>query len=156
MGTRQSTPHESNASSSFEQLVGTEVEGVLKVSEAALNELLHIEGSPLRGARLTVTAGNQVVVRYGVLHARAGEPQIVWVGSSPRLILSLTSLIVALALKAALRQPYVEVHGRRLVIHLQDVPALSGWRNLWSHFRRLEVALDGAGVRLQFGLTITE
>jgi hypothetical protein len=137
------------------ELTGTHVEGTLRVSAAALNELLNLEGSRLRGATVEVRSDNEVVVRHGVVRATMTLPHAVEVGSSPRATLSMASVMVALALKALLRQPYVQVHGRHLTIHLAEVPALRSLRTVWPHVRRVEVATEREGVRLRVVFTVT-
>jgi hypothetical protein len=86
---------------------------------------------------VTPTA-NRLVVRYGVLHATATLSTALEVGPSPRLTLTLASFVVAVALKAALRQPYVTISGRRVTVHLADVPALQSIRGVWPHVRRVD------------------
>jgi hypothetical protein len=125
------------------------------VSAAALNELLNIEGSRVRGATVEVRPDNQIVFRHGVVHATVTLPHAVEVGASPRATLSLASVMVALALKAMLRQPYVQIHGRHLTIHLAEVPALHSLRTVWPHVRRVEVATEPEGVRLRVVFTVT-
>jgi hypothetical protein len=126
------------------------------VSAVALNELLNLADSRLRGATVEVGLDNQVVFRHGVVRATATLPYTVEVGSSPRITLSLASVVVALALKALLRQPYVHFQGRHLTIHLAEVPALQSWRAVWPHVRSVEVATEREGVRLRVVLTVTE
>ena len=131
------------------------MEGSFKMSAATLNELLNIEGSRVRGATVEVRPDNQVVFRHGVVRATVTLPHAVEVGSSPRATLSLASVMVALALKALLRQPYVQVQGRHLTIHLAEVPALHALRSVWPHVRRVEVATEREVVRLRVVFTVT-
>ena len=138
------------------QLTGTHLEGTLNVSAAALNELLNVKGSRLRGATVEVQPDNEIVFRHGVVRATVTLPHAVEVGSSPRATLSLNSVMVALALKALLRQPYVQVQGRHVTIHLAEVPALQSLRTVWPHVRRLEVATEREAVRLRVVFTVTE
>jgi hypothetical protein len=137
------------------QLDGTHVEGIFRVSAAALNELLNIDGSRLRGATVEVRPDNQVVFRHGVVRATVTLPHAVEVGSSPRATLSLASVVVALALRALLHQPYVQIQGRHLTIHLAEVPALQSLRTVWPHVRSVEVATEREGVRLRVVFTVT-
>ena len=140
----------------LDQFAGTHVEGAITVSAAALNELLGTGASPLHGATLDVMPGNQLVVRYGVLHATATLPAAIDTGASPRITVTLASLLVAMGLKAALRQPYVEVSGRRLTICLADVPPLQSIRELWPYVRRVELSTDRGAVRAHFVFSMSE
>lgn len=122
------------------QFAGTELHGAISISEKALNELLNSPGSPGRGATITVGRDHDVVVRYGLLHARARLPRAIEVGHAPRLTFVLDSTLVALALRAAVRQPYINISGREVTISLADVPALYRFRDRWRY-------LSSAGLR---------
>jgi hypothetical protein len=60
-----------------------------------------------------------------------------------------------MALKALLRQPYIQLHGRQMTIHLAAVPALDALRPLWPFVRRMELATERGGVRLRFEFIVT-
>jgi len=137
------------------QFAGTHVQGTVNVSEAALNELLSSAGSRLRGATLRIGPDNQVVVRHGIVRATATLPQAIDMGSSPRATVSLASVIVAIGLKALLREPYIQMHGRELTIHLAAVPALEPFRPIWPSLRRIEVTTERGRLRLHFELIVT-
>ncbi len=138
------------------QFVGTRAEGTINVSQAALNDLLNLDALALRGATLVVGADNQVVLRYGAFRVRATLPRAIETGPSPRVTVSLASFVVAIALRAALRQPYISVQGRQLAIALADVPALRPMRALWEHLRRAELATEPGIVRVGFLFAMTE
>jgi hypothetical protein len=127
----------------------------VRVSAATLNELLNIDGSRLRGATVEVRPDNQVVFRQGVVRATLTLPHAVEVGTSPRATLSLASVVVALALKALLHQPYVQIQGRHLTIYLAEVPALQAWRTVWPHVRSVEVTTERDGVSLRVVFAVT-
>jgi hypothetical protein len=138
------------------QLAGTQVQGTVRVSEAALNELLNSDTSRLRGATLQIAPDNRVVFRHGIVRAAVTLPYVIETGPSPRATLSLASVMVAMALKALLRQPYLQVHGRELTIHLAAVPALERFRPIWPYLRRVAVATERGGLRLHFEFIVTE
>jgi hypothetical protein len=132
----------------LEPFTGSHVEGTIAVSAAAVNEILRTSGPPLADVTLELRPGNQLIVRYGILHASATlEPEIE-AGASPRVAVTLASFAIALALRAAVRQPFLSFSGRRLVINLAEVPALAGARGLWPHLRQAGFSTDEAGVRV--------
>jgi hypothetical protein len=126
------------------------------VSESAVNELLNLDGSTLRGATVAISAGNQIVLRYGAFRVRATLPPAIEAGPSPRVTLSLASFVVAFALKAALRQPYISVTGRQLTITLADLPALQRLRGFWSELRRAELTTEPGSVRVDLVVSVAE
>jgi hypothetical protein len=121
-----------------------------------LNELLHVGPSRLGDVNLAVAPDNQIVVHYGVVHATATLPPAIEAGPSPRLTLTLASLVVALALRAAVREPFLSFSGRRMTISLADVPALQPMRDLWPHVRRVGLSTNGKGVRVHVAISIDE
>jgi hypothetical protein len=125
------------------------------LSEATLNELLNSHDSPTRGATVEVRPDNQIVFRQGIVRATVTLPHAVEMGAAPRATLSLASVMVALALKAVLRQPYVHVHGRQLTVRLAEVPALRSLHDIWPYLRRVELATEPNGVRLDFVFIVT-
>ena len=134
----------------------THVAGALKLSEAALNELLNTTESPVRGATISVAPDNEVVIRYGMLHARVTLPHVIDVGAAPRVRLRLASLLVGVAVSAALRQPYIRVSGREITIALADVPALHGFREMWPYVKSAGLRTDGRAVVMDFRVSVTE
>jgi hypothetical protein len=126
------------------------------VSESAVNELLNLDGSTLRGATVAIRGGNQIVLRYGAFRVRATLPRAIDAGPSPRVTLSLASFVVAFALKAALRQPYISVTGRQLTIALADLPALQRLRGFWSELRRAELTTEPGSVRVDLVVSVAE
>jgi hypothetical protein len=140
----------------LDQFCGTQIAGTLKVSEAALNELLDTKESPLPGATISVAPDNEVVFRYGVFRARVTLVPWVEVGATPRIRLQLASLLVRLALSRALRQPYIRVSGREVTISLAAVPALHGWREVWPYIKSAGLRTDGGAIVIDFTFSMTE
>ena len=134
---------------------GTHIDGTFFLSEASLNELLRA-GAPVDGATVSVGADNQLVMRYGILQAAATLPPSIETGASPRLTLTLASFVVAIALRAALRQRYLSISGRRLTIDLANLPGLEAVRPFWSHVRGVDLATDGRNVRVRVVFAIDE
>ncbi len=138
------------------QFVGTQLAGALKISEAALNELLNTKESPVRGAAISLASNNDVVFRYGMLRARVTQIRVIDVGAAPRIRLLLASLFVGLALSAALRQPYIRVNGREVTISLADVPALHGFREVWPYVTSAGLRTDGRAIVMDFTFSVME
>ncbi len=140
----------------LDQLAGSAAEATLRLAESSINELLRAGEPPLNGATIAIGTGNQVTVHYGMLHARATlEPELE-IGRAPRLTVTLASFMVAVALRAALRQPYVTLSGRRLTIDLAAVPALAPMARYWPHLRRVAITTADRTVRLDVSIRIDE
>jgi hypothetical protein len=139
------------------QLAGTRMNGTLQVAERALNDLL-AETSPQSSApSIELLARNEVVVRYGVFHARAELPAVTDFGGSPTITVRLASVVIALAVKAATRRtPFVHVHGRYVTVNLAQVPALQPWRDAWRHVTQFELATEPRRLRVRFAVNIKE
>jgi hypothetical protein len=137
------------------QLAGTRLDGTFHVAEATVNELLRLGPAPLSGCLVELAAGNRVVVRYGPFQATAAiaayEP-----GPSPRLRLALGSFVVALGLRAAVRQPYVRVSGREVVIDLAAIPALQPYAAFWPILRRVAVETTPGRARVDVEIVVAE
>lgn len=119
------------------QLTGSSIEADLKVSEATINEWLARGSTSSSHLSVELRAANSVVVRHGVFHARAQLPAAIEPGDSPRLTLVLASIVLAVALRAVVRQPFIHIHGRHVTIDLVSVSGLESWRELWKHVRGL-------------------
>jgi hypothetical protein len=138
----------------LDQLVGTDIAGALAITEAAINELLKSERSPAAGATISVEGDNQVVLRYGLLRARAALPRAIDVGDAPRVKVVLASVLVGLALSAAVRQPYIQVRGREVTLLLADIPALQSLRDVWPHVKAAGLRTEGTRVVMDFRFSV--
>ena len=116
-------------------LTGSRVQATLQIAERAINDVLALIVGASTHPVVELLPERTVLVRYGLLHARAELPPSLT--SDARLSLHLASLLVAMALKALVRQPFVHVHGRHLTIDLAAIPALHPWRDLWRHIDQL-------------------
>lgn len=137
------------------QLRGSRAAGVLQVAEFFINDLLRIL-SPPGGSppSLAVGARNHVMLRYGMFHANAELPLAVDTGPRPRLTISLASVVVAWALRAAARQPFLHFHGRHITVDLAAVPGLEAWRDVWPHLKALRITTARGLVQFQFLISI--
>lgn len=140
----------------LDQLAGTNITGLVKLSATAANELLGQEGSPVQGATVAFEPDNQVVFRYGVLHARATLREEIDTGTSPRITLVLASVLVAFALGTLVRLPYLQVSGRDVTIAIGDLPALGPLRALWSHVTRARIRAESGALAVEFTVSIKE
>ena len=139
------------------QVRGSRATGTLQIQVHAINEVLAtLAGRSSTAPLLELDAQNVVTLRYGVLHARAELPRQVGDPQSGRITVLLASLVVAWALKAAVRQPFLHVHGRRLTIDLAAVPALAAWRDLWRYLQQLTFETTPNGLRVGFLVAVND
>ena len=138
------------------QLRGSHAEGVIEISELAVNEVISLarrgEGVPT----VQLMGDNRLEVRYGVVHARAELPVALDLGPAPRMTVKLESRVVAWALGAVVRLPFVEFDGRLVTIFLAAVPALSPYRALWPHIKSARFATAPGVLRVELGLSIDQ
>jgi hypothetical protein len=66
----------------------------------------------------------------------------------------LASVLVALAVKAFIQQPFITIEGRRLTIHLAQLPALAAWRDLWTHLQHLTFETVPGALRIGFDIRL--
>jgi hypothetical protein len=138
------------------QLRGSHAEGVIEISELAVNEVISLarrgEGVPT----VQLMGDNRLEVRYGVVHARAELPVALDLGPAPRMTVKLESRVVAWALGAVVRLPFVEFDGRLVTIFLAAVPALAPYRALWPHIKSARFATAPGVLRVELGLSIDQ
>jgi hypothetical protein len=140
----------------IDHFAGTHLAGALRISEDALNELLNIEQSPFRGATIAVDSENVLVLRYGLIRARFALVPVIEVGDSPRVRLLLASMLISLAMRTAMEQPYITVKGREVTVSLAEVPALQHLHEVWAHVRSAGLRTDGHALVVDFTFSITE
>jgi hypothetical protein len=140
----------------LEQLRGSRAEGTIEISESALNEVIGLASCGGTVPTLQVMEHNQLEVRYGLVHARAELPAALETGPAPRLTVTLASVMVAWALRAVVRLPFVEFNGRLVTIHLAAVPALASYRALWPHVKSARFATLSHALRVDVGLSIDQ
>jgi hypothetical protein len=139
----------------LQQVAGSHVNGSFRIQESTVNELLRRGPAPLSACDVAIAAGNRIVVRYGMLHATATIDGYD-AGPSPRLRLTLASLVVALALRAWLRQPYVQASGRQVEVAIAAVPALAPYAAIWPHVRRVHIETAPARARVDVEVFVGE
>lgn len=138
-------------------LTGTHAAGTVQMKEQALNDVMRLL-TPDASTHATVQLqpDNTVLVRYGLLHARAQLPSVVTEDELPRVTFRLASVLVAWGIKAAVHRPFLQVHGRFVSIDLSAVPGLSAWRDLWVYLRRLSFEVVPGALRIGFEVSINE
>src|SRR5688500_279392 len=98
-------------------LAGTAAAGAIRIAEADLNDAI----APVAAAsrfKLELHGDNRVLVRFGVFHATVVLPPPSDLSQSSALTFSLGSIAIAWALKAVVKQPYVRIHGRHVIVDL--------------------------------------
>lgn len=136
------------------QLRGTRADGGVQITESALNDVIAAATGGGNSPTVRLLGANRIEVRYGIIHARAELPTAIAAGPAPRVTVALASTVVAWALRATLRQPFVEFHGRHVTIHLAAVPALASFRALWPHLTSARFSTAPGLLRVQVGISI--
>jgi hypothetical protein len=138
-------------------LTGTHAAGTVQMAEQALNEVMRrLTPAASTHTLVQLQPGNTVMVRYGLLHARAQLPSAVTEDELPRVTFRMASVLVAWGIKAAVRRPFLHVHGRFVSIDLSAVPELSAWSEWWRHLRRLSFEVVPGALRVGFVVSINE
>ena len=138
------------------QLSGTHAEGTLQFAATAINELMARSRPGHAHPVLELHPDNEVLLRYGLVHAHARVPRMVELNGAPHVTLLLRSLLVALALRAVVHQPYIHIHGRHVTIDLAAVPALAPWREMWRHLRQVEIETSPEALRVRFAVAVAD
>jgi hypothetical protein len=137
------------------QLSGTHAAGTLQIAQSAMNDALAAIGAGRTPPAIEMQPANTMLVRFGMLHAHATLPPRLEAGASPRLTLRLRSLLVAMALRAAVHQPFIHIHGRQLTIELSAIPAFQEWRELWKFLELAEFETVPGALRIRFSVRVT-
>jgi hypothetical protein len=138
------------------QVAGSNVSVDLKISAAALNEVLALTSPGGRAPIVEVIPGNVFVVRHGLFHAHAQLPAEIRPAEAPFLTLRLASRILGWTLRAVVHQPFMRIQGRDVTIALAQVPALEPWRDLWRHVARVTFATALGVVRTGAEIAVRE
>jgi hypothetical protein len=138
------------------QLSGTRIEGTFQIDQSALNDVIAIAMKGDTVPTVRVLEANRIEIRYGVIHARAQLPPALAAGPAPRVTVMLASTVIAWVLRATLREPFVEVHGRHVTIHLAAVPAFASFRTFWPHLKFVGFSTVPGVVRMQLGVAIDD
>ena len=131
------------------RLRGTTLDAVIHIAESDLNELM-ASLSPT-ALTLEIQPDNRIVARHGVLHGTVLLPRSSDLSRGPELTFLLASSAVAFALKHTLKQPFLHVRGKHVIVNLAGIPALRQYRELLRYLTRVEIvtARRGLAVRLQ-------
>jgi hypothetical protein len=135
-------------------LRGTVADGIVRVAEADINNVLATTPAAAAGLKVEIHDDNRILARYGVLHATVVLPPRSDLSQSPELTFALGSVAVAWALKAVLKQPYVRIHGRHVTVDLAGVPALAPYRHLLRHVRQIELTTTAPILTVRFHVAI--
>lgn len=137
------------------QLNGTNAAGTIQITEAALNDAIHVGTGVGSAPTIRLFDDNLVEVRYGMMHARAVLPVALDTGAAPRVTVALASTVVAWGLRAAVRQPFVEFNGRNMTIHLASVPAFASFRDVWPHVTSAQLSTAPGVLRVHLSVSIS-
>lgn len=131
---------------------GTQVSGTVQVVESAINDVLarSLPNSP----SIALQPGNQVLVRYGMLHANVALPPTLECGPQPRLTLTLASLVVAWTIRTMSPLPFVQVRGRDVIIELAAIPALQPWREFLPHIRAARLSTERGALQIHLVIDV--
>ncbi len=122
------------AANGFEGLAGARLRATVPLSQVVLNDVLRqVRGVP-QGFALDLQPDQVLMVRYGLVHARAVlDPEVRMGGGAPTITLELASTVIAWTLSRALRLEGVRFAGRRVTIDLGALDGLHGYRAYWRH-----------------------
>ncbi len=137
------------------QLTGTNAKGTVQITEAALNDAIRVATSGGNPPAIRLFDDNLIEVRYGMMHARAVLPVAIDTGAAPRVTVVLASTVVAWGLRAAVRQPFVEISGRNLTLHLASMPALASFREVWPHVTSAQLSTAPGVLRVHLSVSIS-
>jgi hypothetical protein len=138
------------------QLRGSHAAGVIQITELAVNEVIGLARRDGAVPTVQLMGDNRLEIRYGVVHARAELPLAIDLRPAPRMTVKLESRVVAWALNAVVRLPFVEFDGRLVTIDLTAVPALAPYHALWPHLKSARLATAPGVLRVEVGLSIDE
>ena len=134
------------------RLTGTHAVVALPLRQAVLNEVLRLIPGVPPDLVIEIGSHRHVLVRYGVFHANARLAPALTTGPAPVLALELASQLVAWGLQRAPLPRFVRIAGRRVNVHLAEIPALREFAPLWRHAE--QVSFDSAPGRLDVRATL--
>ena len=135
-------------------LRGTAGEGVVRIAEPDLNDMLASAAGSAAGLKVEIQNGNRVLARLGALHATVFLPPDTDLSRSPSLTFELGSIAVAWALKRMLKQAFVRIQGRQVAVDLAAVPALAPYRELLQYIRRVDMTTAAGVLTVRFHVAI--
>jgi hypothetical protein len=135
-------------------LRGTNVAGVVPLTQALLNDLLRNSGSTARDVTLEIHPANRVVVHYGAFHVEAVLADVMELGASPTLSLTLASTVIAWTMKRTLNMPGLHIEGKRVTFDLGTVDAVRAYRQLWPHIKSVKLGTEAGVLTVVFEILI--
>jgi hypothetical protein len=139
------------ASSGFPRLGGTRLTGTLPLRESVINDAIRRSPQMPPGLAVEILDSNRLVARYGFVHATAVLDEQVRVGrEAPQISFELASVMVAWALKQALRLPAIRVEGRRVTIDVGALGTVDARHPYWSHLRQVRLRTTPGQVHVDF------
>jgi hypothetical protein len=135
-------------------LRGTNVAGVVPLTQALLNELLKNSSNTARDVTLEIHPANRVVVHYGAFHVEAVLADVMELGPSPAVSLTLASTVIAWTMKRTLDMPGVHIEGKRVTFDLGTVDALNAYRQLWPHIKSVKFGTEAGVLIVVFEILI--
>ena len=135
----------------FPHIAGGRVAGTLRVTQAPLNGALRRLRNLPPGLTLDVHDDNRIVIRYGVVQATMVIVEDVQLGDGgPRLQLMLTSVLVALALRAVVRTPAIFISGRAITVDLAALDRTGRLQPYWALLRRARLRTTPGHIHIEF------
>ena len=139
------------AESGFARLVGTRLTGTLPLREAVLNDAIRRSPRIPPGLAVEILDSNRLVARYGIVSAAAVLDDEVRVGQgAPQISFELASVMVAWALKQAVRLPALRFEGRRVIIDVGAIDGVDSTHPLWSCLLRARLRTTPGLVHIDF------
>jgi hypothetical protein len=139
------------AESGFARLVGTRLTGTLPLTAAVLNDAIRRSPRIPPGLTVEILDSNRLVARYGVVSAAAVLDDDVRVGGgAPQIAFELNSVMVAWALKQAVRLPALRIEGRRVTVDVGALDGVDPTHPLWSYLLRARLRTTPGHVHIDF------
>jgi hypothetical protein len=135
-------------------LRGMNVAGVVPLTQPLLNELLKNSGSAPRDVSLEIHAANKIVVHYGAFHVEAVLDDVMKLGTSPTISLTLASTVIAWTMKRTVNMPGLQIDGKRVTVDIGAVDALRGYRELWPHIKSVKLGTEPGVLTVVFEILI--
>jgi hypothetical protein len=135
----------------FPRLSGTRLTGTLPLKESVINDAIRRSPQLPPGLALEILDENRLVARYGIVRATAVLDDEMSVGpSAPQLSFELASVMVAWALKQALRLPAIRIEGRRVTVDVGALDGVDARHPYWSHLRQVRLRTTPGQVHVDF------
>ncbi len=143
------------ASAGFPGLAGARLHGSVPLSQRVINDALRqVRGVP-PGFALEVQPDRRLMVRYGLVHARAVlDPEVRMTDGGPQITLDLASTVLAWTLSQALRLKGVRIAGRRVTIDLGALDGLEAYRHYWRHLERVQLQTTAGRLHVDIALAV--